>query len=103
MTHNQYPHIESTPGFCGGRPRVTGSRLTVADIVILHLQIGYSVDEIAGKFDLPLAAVYSALAYYHDHRREIDESLAADQAHVDEFRRTQSSPLLQKLSAAGRG
>src|SRR6266404_4699326 len=101
--HNQYAHIESEPEFRGGRPRIAGTRMTVADIVTLHLQLGYCVEEISGKFDLPLSAVHSGLAYYHDHRLEIDESMAADQAYVDEFRRSHASPLLQKLNSAHRG
>ena len=61
-------HIKSTPEVRGGKPHITGSRITVADIVLMHLRLGQSLEEIAGKYELPLAAVYAAIAYYFDHR-----------------------------------
>ena len=61
-------HIEITPEVRGGRPRIAGTRITVADIVIMHLRLGQSLEEIAGKYDLDLADVHAALAYYYDHR-----------------------------------
>lgn len=45
-------HIEITPDVRGGRPRIAGTRITVADIVIMHLRLGQSLEEIAGKYDL---------------------------------------------------
>ena len=58
-TANQ--HIEITPGVCGGKPRVAGHRITVANIVIWHERLGKSADEIATEYDLTLADVYAAL------------------------------------------
>ncbi len=29
-------HIEITPGVCGGKPRITGHRIRVEDIVVWH-------------------------------------------------------------------
>ena len=54
-------HIEITPGVCGGKPRVAGHRITVANIVIWHERLGKSADEIATEYDLTLADVYAAL------------------------------------------
>jgi len=48
-------HIKITPDVRGGRPRITGTRITVTDIVIMHLRLGQSLEEIAGKYDLDLA------------------------------------------------
>ncbi len=47
-------HIEITPDTRGGKPRIAGTRIAVADIVILHRRLGYGVEEIAGTYDLPL-------------------------------------------------
>ena len=63
-------HIEMTPDVCGGRPHIAGTRITVADIVIMHLRLGQSLEEITGKYDLDLADVYAAMAYYYDHRSD---------------------------------
>ncbi len=86
-------HIEITPGIAGGRPRIAGHRITVADIAIWHEQMGWSVDRIADEFNLGLADVYAALAYYFDHRIEIDARIAADEAFAEEMRRKTKSKL----------
>ena len=64
------------------RPRVAGHRITVANIVICHERLGKSADEIATEYDLTLADVYVALAYYFDNREAIDESIAKSKALV---------------------
>jgi uncharacterized protein (DUF433 family) len=86
----------------GGRPHVAGTRMTVADIALMYLHLGQSLEEIAGKYDLPLAAVYAAMAYYYDHRAEIDQSITDDQAFAAAFRHNNPSPLQAKLQALRR-
>lgn len=39
-----------------------------------------SVEEIAVTWKLPLAAVYAALAYYHDHKAETDKIFEEEDA-----------------------
>ena len=78
-------HIEMTPGIRGGKPRIAGTRIAVKDVMVMHLKMGYSLLEIATKYDLLVAAVYDAMAYYYDHREEIDREMAEDDAFVDEF------------------
>lgn len=56
-------YIVMDPGYRGGKPRIAGTRITVADVAIMHRRLGQSLEEIAGSYDLPLAAVYSAMAY----------------------------------------
>lgn len=68
-------HIEITPGVAGGKPRITGHRITVQDVVVWHERVGLSADEIATEYDLSLADVYAALAYYYDHREKIDQAI----------------------------
>jgi uncharacterized protein (DUF433 family) len=101
ITLNQ--HIEITPGVRGGQPRLAGSRITVADVVLMHLRLGQSLPEIAGKYNLPLATVYAAMAYYYDHRAEIDQRIEADVAFAEAFRRNNPSPLQEKLKALSSG
>jgi uncharacterized protein (DUF433 family) len=92
-------HIEITPDVAGGKPRIAGHRITVQNIVIWHEHLGKSVDEISAEYNLPLAAIYAALAYYFDHREEIDRSIAADEAFVQALREQTESPLATKLNA----
>ena len=51
------------------------------------------LEEIAGKYDLSLAAVYAAIAYYYDHRTDIDRSIKEDVAFAEAFQRDYPSPL----------
>lgn len=92
-------HIEITPGIAGGKPRIAGHRITVQDIVIWHERMGRSADEICAEYDLTLADVYAALAYYFDHREEIDRSLEASEAFMAELRERNPSFLERKLKA----
>jgi hypothetical protein len=68
----------------------------------MHYRLGQSLEEIAGKYDLSLAAVFAAMAYYYDHRDEVDRRIQEDQAFVEAFRRANPSPLQEKLRALGR-
>jgi uncharacterized protein (DUF433 family) len=90
-------HIEVLPDVAGGKPRIAGRRITVQNIVIWHERMGRTPDEIAAEYDLTLADVYAALAYYFDHRDEIDQSIAESEAFVGALRQQTPSKLRQKL------
>ena len=90
-------HIELTPDTAGGKPRIRGRRIRVQDIAIWHERLGKSADEIAAEYDLTLADVYAALAYYFDHREEMDARMAEDQAFVEALRARTPSLRDQKL------
>ena len=90
-------HIEITPGISSGKPRIAGHRITVENIVIWHERLGKSADEIASDYDITLADVYAALAYYFDYRHEIDQSLEESRAFVNILRQKFSSKLPQKM------
>ncbi len=89
-------HIEVTPAVAGGKPRIAGHRITVQNVVIWHEHMGLSADEIATEYDLTLADVYAALAYYYDHRAELDEAIRADDAFAAGLRRRTPSKLSEK-------
>ncbi|MEM1095045.1 MAG: DUF433 domain-containing protein [Bacteroidota bacterium] len=89
--------IVTTPDVCGGKPRIAGRRITVQNIAIWHDRLGQSADEIASAYNLDLADIYAALAYYFAHREHIDATIAADQAFVDALCAQQPSLLQQKL------
>jgi uncharacterized protein (DUF433 family) len=97
-------HIESTPGVCGGKPRIAGHRIRVEDIAVWHEQQGLSADEIVAQFpQISLADVHAALAYYHDHREEIRESMRKDEEFAAAMRAKTPSKLLQKLTGEHAG
>lgn len=93
-----YQHIVSTPSVLGGKPRIEGHRISVQNIVIWHEHLGYSVDEIAADYNLTLSEIYSALAYYYDHKDEIDKTIAEGEAFVEAMRQQTPSLLAQKLN-----
>ena len=92
-------HIEVSPDVRNGRPRIAGHRITVDDIVIMHRRLGQSVEEIAGKYDVTLADVDAALAYYYDHQAEVDQLIETDDAVIEAFKRNNPSKLQEKLKA----
>lgn len=68
-------HVEQTSGIRSGKPRIKGTRVTVADVVLWTEQ-GMCPDEIVTEFpQLSLADVHAALAYYHDNRELIDRQI----------------------------
>lgn len=65
-----YRYIASVPGVRSGQAIVEGTRIGVHDVIAL-LQMGESV--VANCFPTRTRAqVYECLAYYEDHRDEID-------------------------------
>ena len=98
-TERLYGHIEVTASIAGGKPRIAGHRITVQNVVVWHERMGKSADEIATEYDLTLADVYAALAYYFDHRAEVDESIREGKAFAEALRERTPSKLSQKLAA----
>jgi len=86
-------YIEMTPDTVGGKPRVAGRRITIQNIVIWHEWMGLSADEIATDYDLLLAEIYAALAYYYDNPQEIDQAIRDSQAYVEEMKKKIPSKL----------
>ena len=94
-----YHRIESTPGICGGKPRIAGRRITVQNVVVWHEQLGKSPDEIASEHALSLSDIHSALAYYFDNREEIDRSISEGQAFAESLKAGNASRINAKLKA----
>jgi len=67
--------IAINPEVRGGRPCITGTTLEVSVIAIAKIVHMRSPEEIADDYQLSLAQVYAALAYYYEHKAEIDASI----------------------------
>ena len=91
-------YIEMTPGVVGGKPRIAGRRITVQNIVIWHEWMGLSADEIATDYDLTLAEIYAALAYYYHNPQEIDQAIKDSQAFIEEMKKKIPSKLPVKFN-----
>jgi uncharacterized protein (DUF433 family) len=72
----EYRYLQRIAGVRGGHPIVEGTRIGVHDVVSLFVG-GSTVDDIVRSFpDLRRSQVYECLAYYEDHRGEIDALIA---------------------------
>ena len=70
----------------------------------MYIHWGWSAEEIAVNFPkLTLPEIYSALAYYHEHRDEIDAEIAAGGHESENERRTRdANPLFHRYRAMKR-
>lgn len=71
MAAQEGARIVSTPDVLGGDPRIEGRRIGV---YFVHEQVegrGLSPQTVADRYDLAIADVYRALAYYHEHPDEM--------------------------------
>ena len=98
MSQAELGRITSHPSICGGKPCIAGSRIRVQDVYIWYELQRLSVDEIVSRFpQITMADVFAALAYYWEHRDEIQRQIAADEELVRRMREQHGSPLRQKL------
>src|SRR5580700_4064117 len=94
-------HIVRTPGTCGGKPRIDGHRIKVEHIAICHERMGMSPDEIVTSHPtITLAQVHAALAYYYEHKDEIDADIEEAKRFVEELKAKSPPSKLQKLLEA---
>ena len=96
--HNVYIELHENHA---GKPRayVSGTRVRVQDVYIDAEIHGMSPDEIAAGYPhLSLAQVHAALAYYFDHRQQIQGEIREDRDLVEELKsRTGPGPLERKV------
>jgi len=75
-------HITTNKAICSGSPIIKGTRTSVANIAGFYL-MGMTAEEIQRELPhLSLAQVFDALAFYLDHREEIDRELREDREEV---------------------
>jgi len=63
------------PNIRSGRPHLVGTSVTVADVAIARLYHNLDAEGIADWYALSLPQAYAALAYYYEHKAEIDEQI----------------------------
>jgi uncharacterized protein (DUF433 family) len=79
--------IVSDDAVRSGDPRIEDTRITVLDIKRRVIDAGEDPHVVAGEYDISMADLFRALAYYYDHREEFREREAAT-AHREGERRT---------------
>lgn len=96
-----YPHIEKREGQPARLKRVPRTR--VAMIVMDYLFDGMSVDTMCEQHPyLSPAEAHSAMAYYFDHKDEIEEEIQKEVEEVErDYANAPPSPLAMRLRAQG--
>lgn len=93
-------HVVIRLGYCSGTLHIAGHRIKVQHIAVWHGRMGLSPEEIAVAHPgITLADVYAALAYYYDHREQIDADIEADQRFIaEQMEKAGPSKLQQRLA-----
>lgn len=100
-----YKHVRLWPD---GTPTVGGTRLKVKHLAALHRNAGRTAEALYDAYpDHTLGEIYSALAYYYDHRDEIDREIERGRQEVERIRAEieaehGGSRVLTKLNTSGR-
>lgn len=79
--------IVVTPGVCGGRPRIAGTRIKVKHVFRWVEEAGMTPAQVVEAYpQLTRAQVHAALAYYWSHAADIDADIEAEERLVAELK-----------------
>lgn len=67
--------IATNPDVRDGRPCIAGTGLRVTDVVMATIFHERTPGQIASDYEISLAQVHAALAYYYEHKDELDEDI----------------------------
>src|SRR3954469_12655983 len=91
-------HIEIVQGASGPKPRIKGTGIRAKDVVDWYEGMGWSVSTILEEIPhLTPAGIHAALAYYWDHKDELEAKWAADDARDQEYMSQHPSRLREIL------
>lgn len=100
LTATEYKHIQLNEN---NVPIVAGSTMKVVEIVMAQMAYGWTPEEIhINHRYLSMSQILSALAYYWDHKAEIDQAIEEDLQFVEKMRQEAGeSPFVARLKAQG--
>lgn len=100
LTATEYKHIQLNEN---NVPIVAGSTMKVIEIVMAQMAYGWTPEEIhINHRYLSMSQILSALAYYWDHKAEIDQAIEEDLQFVEKMRQEAGeSPFVARLKAQG--
>jgi uncharacterized protein (DUF433 family) len=76
---NAFPGIESTPGVCGGEPRIVRTRIPVW-LLVQFRKLGASEADLLQSYPtLRAEDLTNAWAYYRSHQQEIEQQIIANE------------------------
>lgn len=71
MATQQYRIVSAEESDIHDEPHIKGSRITVRDVYVRVEQRGLSPERVADRYNLDIADIYEALAYYHHNPEEM--------------------------------
>jgi uncharacterized protein (DUF433 family) len=100
LTETSYEHIRIDENRV---PIIAGTTMKVIELVLEHVAHGWSPEELKYQHPyLELGQIYSALAYYYDHKEVLDLEIERRLEKVDLLqKRMPQTSLRQKLMAKG--
>lgn len=75
----------------GGQPHIANHRIRVKDIVQWYDLLKMDADEIAATYELELADIFAALAYYYHNRVTLQQIWEQEEQLVHELRKSMPS------------
>jgi len=100
LTETSYQHIQVDEK---NVPTISATTMKVVELVLEHIAYGWSPEELRYQHPyLELGQVYSALAYYYDHKDAFDQDIEIRLEKVNQFAmKMPQTPLRTKLQAKG--
>lgn len=100
LVETRYEHIVLDDA---GVPLIAGTTMKVIALVLERAAYGWSPEELHFQHPyLSLGQIHSALAYYWDHKDELDQDITRRRARAEELRSaTPPSPLIARLKTQG--
>jgi uncharacterized protein (DUF433 family) len=90
MATQEYRIVSGEESEIHDEPHIEGSRITVRDVYARVEQRGLSPQRVAERYDLDIADVYEALAYYHSNPAEMKQVEARHEQAGEEAKRRSS-------------
>lgn len=93
-----YPHVELNDK---GMAIISGTTMKVIELVEEHFAHGWSADELQFQHPyLTLGQIHMALAYYWDHKQELDQEMERRWEYAEQMRlNAKPSPFLERLKS----
>lgn len=99
LAETRYEHIVLNASV----PMIAGTNMKVVELVLAQAAYGWSAEELNLQFPhLTLGQIYSALAYYWDHREELDKNIEKRVENINKIHKSMPiSGLVKRLKDKG--
>jgi len=81
--------ITTDPNVRSGRPCLIGTAIEVTAIAIENIFNRHTPEELSADYRVPLSHIYAALAYYYEHKTELDDLMRKNDEIAEAYRAMQ--------------